>query len=69
VFEDCIFDIFREYADGSTCWIASVRELPDAEAHMNMMAWQRPGKYFVWHDGGRVADVDTSLCAQKVRIN
>lgn len=65
MFEDETFDIFREYADGRTIWIVSVFALPDAESHMNMMAWQMPGKYFVWHDGQSVANVDTTLCARK----
>jgi hypothetical protein len=61
MFEHGSFDIFRQYVDGSTIWIVSVRAFSDAESHMNMMAWQRPGKYFVWHDGHLVANVDTSL--------
>lgn len=65
MFEYDTFNIFREYPDGKTVWIASVPAFPDAESHMNMMAWQKPGKYFVWHDGQLVANVDTTLCATK----
>ena len=65
MFEDGEFDIFRESTDGSTVWIASVRALPDAESHMHMMAWQRPGRYFVWHAGERVACVDTTVCRKE----
>ena len=65
MFDDDSFNIFREFADGRTIWIASVRAFSDAESHMNMMAWQKPGKYFVWHDGQLVANVDTTLCATK----
>lgn len=65
MFEHGSFDIFREYPDGSTIWIVSVRAFSDAESHMNMMAWQKPGKYFVWHEGNLVAHVDTTLCWTK----
>jgi hypothetical protein len=69
IFEDAAFDIFREFTDGSTVWIASVRALNDAESHMNLMAWQRPGRYFVWHGGKQVARVDTSLHTVKSAPN
>ncbi|HEY6465573.1 MAG TPA: hypothetical protein VIY69_06250 [Candidatus Acidoferrales bacterium] len=69
MFEDAAFDIFREFIDGSTVWIASVRALQDAEAHMNLMAWQRPGKYFVWHGNRQIAHVDTTLRTAKSAPN
>ena len=59
------FDIFREFADGSIAWIFSVPALPDAKSHMVVMAWQTPGKYFVWSGGRRVAHVDTTQDAAK----
>lgn len=69
MFEDAAFDIFREFSDGSTVWIASVRASADAESHMNLMAWQKPGKYFVWHEGKQIAHVDTSLQAKESALN
>lgn len=47
MFENAAFDIFREFTDGRAVWIASVRTLQAVEAHMNLMAWQKPGRYFV----------------------
>ena len=54
------FDIFHEFPHGSAMWVVSVPALPDARTHMDMMAWQKPGKYFVCYRGERVADIDTT---------
>lgn len=62
MFEEGVFDIFHEFADGSTVWISSLRVLADAETHMKIMAGQKPGKYFVWSEGKQIAKVDTTLC-------
>lgn len=61
MFEDGAFDVFREFGNGSTLWIASVRALPDAESHMSMMARHKPGRYFISHDGKQLAHVDSAL--------
>ena len=65
MFDKREFDIFREFADGSTAWIAAVPTLRDAEWHMRAMACQKPGKYFVWGGSKQIARVDTTLPATK----
>lgn len=65
MFDGGEFDIFREFEDGNTAWIAAVRTLQDAEWHMPAMACQKPGKYFVWGDGKQITRVDTTLPATK----